>query len=275
MIANRDYRRIETAIQWIRDHASEQPSVTEMAAAVALSPFHFSRMFRRWAGISPHQYLRTLTLEDAKRALRDAPDLLSASLDSGLSGAGRLHDLFVQMEAMTPAEYRDAGRGLTIRYGTADTPFGLAGLAATGRGVCAVQFLDSGDGALATSLADRWPAARLERDDQQAAALSARIFTRGPRTVAVHVQGTNFQIQVWRALLRVPAGGTVSYGTLARDAGRPGSARAVGGAVGSNPVAFLIPCHRVLRGDGEVGGYRWRPERKATILAWERAGLAG
>jgi len=275
MIANRDYRRIESAIQWIRAHAAEQPSVADMAAAVALSPFHFSRLFRRWAGISPHQYLRILTLEKAKQTLREAPDLLSASMDAGLSGAGRLHDLFVQMEAMSPAEYREAGRGLTIRYGEADSPFGPAALAATDRGVCAIEFLDGEAAGLETSLAARWPAARLERDDDTADGLSRSIFARGARSVAIHVSGTNFQIQVWRALLRVPPGGTISYGTLARDAGRPGSGRAVGGAVGANPVAFLIPCHRVLRGDGELGGYRWRPERKAAILAWESVGLAG
>jgi AraC family transcriptional regulator of adaptative response/methylated-DNA-[protein]-cysteine methyltransferase len=275
MITNRDYRRIESAIQWIRTHAAEQPSVAEMAAAAALSPFHFSRLFRRWAGIPPHQYLRTLNLEQAKRALLQAPDLLSASVDAGLSGAGRLHDLFVQMEAMTPAEYRDAGKGLTIRYGEADSPFGRAGLATTDRGVCAVEFLDGEAGDLEASLASRWPAARLQRDDTAAAELSAKIFARSARRVPVHIPGTNFQIQVWRALLRIPAGSTISYGALARAAGRSGSSRAVGGAVGANPVAFLVPCHRVLRGDGELGGYRWRPERKAAMLAWESAALTG
>ncbi len=275
MIANRDYQRIESAIQWIRAHATDQPSVSDMAEAVALSPFHFSRLFRRWAGITPHQYLRTLCLEEAKRSLRAAPDLLSASMDAGLSGTGRLHDLFVQMEAMTPAEFRDAGRGLAIRYGVADSPFGRAGLATTDRGVCAVEFLDGDADDLETSLALRWPAAHLQRDDMAAAELSRKIFSRGTRSVPIHVRGTNFQIQVWRALLRVPVGDTTSYGALARGSGRPGSGRAVGGAVGANPVAFLIPCHRVLRGDGELGGYRWRPERKAAILAWESAGLAG
>jgi AraC family transcriptional regulator of adaptative response/methylated-DNA-[protein]-cysteine methyltransferase len=274
MTANRDYRRIESAIHWIRAHAAERPSVAALAAAVSLSPFHFSRLFRRWAGISPHQYLRTLTLAEAKRSLRETPDLLSASMDAGLSGSGRLHDLFVQMEAMTPAEYRQAGQGLTIRFGEADSPFGRAGLAATDRGVCAVEFLDGGKIDLESSLANRWPGAHLERDDEAATTLSTSIFARGARTVPVHVRGTNFQIQVWRALLRIPAGETISYGGLARAAGRPGSGRAVGGAVGVNPVAFLIPCHRVLRGDGQIGGYRWRPERKEAILAWENASLA-
>ncbi len=275
MIEHRDYQRIESAIQWIRAHAGEQPSVSEMASAVALSPFHFSRLFRRWAGISPHQYLRTLRLDEAKRALRETPDLLSASMDAGLSGSGRLHDLFVQLEAMTPAEYRESGRGVTIRYGETDSPFGRVGIATTTRGVCAVEFRDDEAGELRDSLASQWPSARLERDDAGARGWSRRIFDRSDHSVPIHVRGTNFQIQVWRALLGVPAGRTISYGTLARDAGHPGSARAVGGAVGANPVAFLIPCHRVLRGDGGVGGYRWRPERKAAILAWESAGLAG
>lgn len=275
MIANRDYRRIESAIHWIRAHAAERPSVADMAAAVSLSPFHFSRLFRRWAGISPHQFLRTLILEEAKQTLREAPDLLSASMDAGLSGAGRLHDLFVQMEAMTPAEYRQAGLGVTIRYGEADSPFGRTGLAATERGICAVEFLD-GDGIdLESSIGARWPGARLQRDDRAATTLSESVFVRGKRTVPVHIRGTNFQIQVWRALLRIPAGETISYGGLARAAGRPGASRAVGGAVGANPVAFLIPCHRVLRSDGDIGGYRWRPERKEAMLAWENATLAG
>lgn len=269
MIDQRDYRRVERAIQWIRAHAGEQPSLADMAAAAALSPYHFSRLFRRWAGISPHQYLRTVTLEAAKDRLWRLPDLMSVAGDVGLSGTGRLHDLFIQMEAMTPAQYRDRGRGTYIRYGLADTPFGRATLATTDRGVCAVEFRDEAAPDPRESLSDRWPAARLEKDDRLTRELADRIFARGPRRLPVHVQGTNFQIQVWRALLRIPPGATVSYGALAQVVGRPGAGRAVGSAVGANPVAFLIPCHRVLRGDGELGGYRWRPERKAAILAWE------
>ncbi len=269
MTPDRDYQRIERAINWIRTHAAEQPSLADMASAVALSPHHFSRMFRRWAGISPHQFLRTVTLETAKQRLDRASDLTSVALDVGLSGTGRLHDLFVQMEAMSPAEYRRLGEGLRIRFGRTESPFGQVVVAATERGVCAVEFVEDSRPETEAALAARWPAATLERDDGDARRLAATIFTPAQRRTPVHVQGTNFQIQVWRALLRLPVGATVSYGQLARAIGRPGGGRAVGTAVGANPVAFLIPCHRVLRGDGSLGGYRWRAERKAAILAWE------
>lgn len=275
MIAERDYRRIERAIQWIRANAGGQPSVAQMAASVALSPHHFSRLFRHWAGISPHQYLRTITLETAKQQLWKAPDLLTLAQDVGLSGTGRLHDLFVQMEAMTPAEFRCRGRGLKIRCGRADSPFGPAGLAVTDRGLCALEFLDGDGPDLEATLLLRWPGAVVERDDREAGRLARRIFTEERRPIPLHVQGTNFQIQVWRALLRLPLGTATSYGRLAESIGRPGSSRAVGAAVGANPVAFLIPCHRVLRSDGGLGGYRWRPQRKAAMLAWESARMSG
>jgi len=269
MTPERDYQRIERAINWIRTHAAEQPSLEDMASAVALSPHHFSRMFRRWAGISPHQFLRSVTLETAKQRLDRASDLMSVALDVGLSGTGRLHDLFVQMEAMSPAEYRRLGDGLRIRFGWTESPFGQVVVAATERGVCAVEFVEDSRADTEAALAARWPAATLERNDDDARRLAATIFTPAQRRKPVHVQGTNFQIQVWRALLRLPVGATVSYGQLARAIGRPGGGRAVGTAVGANPVAFLIPCHRVLRSDGSLGGYRWRAERKAAILAWE------
>lgn len=271
MTPDRDYQRIERAINWIRANAADQPSLADMAAAVALSPHHFSRIFRRWAGISPHQFLRSVTLETAKERLGRASDLTSVALDVGLSGTGRLHDLFVQMEAMSPAEYRRLGEGLRIRFGQTESPFGQVVVAATDRGICAVEFVDDSRRDTGSTLAARWPAASLERDDHAARRLAATIFSRAERRTPVHVQGTNFQIQVWRALLRLPAGTTVSYGQLARAIGKPGGGRAVGTAVGANPVGFLIPCHRVLRGDGSLGGYRWRPERKAAILAWETA----
>lgn len=273
MIAERDYRRVERAIHWIRTHAEDQPSLAEMAAAVALSPHHFSRLFRRWAGISPHQYLRTVTLGMAKQRIRATADLLSLAQDVGLSGTGRLHDLFVQMEAMSPAEYRKRGAGMSIRYGRADSPFGAASLAWTDRGVCSIEFLDDKGEHLEPSLERDWPSARLVRANRQAGRLADTIFSDETRGVPVHIQGTNFQIQVWRALLRLPPGVCTTYGDLAKVIGRPGAGRAVGSAVGANPVAFLIPCHRVLRSDGGLGGYRWRPERKEAILAWEDARL--
>jgi AraC family transcriptional regulator of adaptative response/methylated-DNA-[protein]-cysteine methyltransferase len=266
MINNKDYRRIEQAIDWIRANYSRQPAVAEMAAAVHLSPFHFSRMFRDWAGISPHQYLRVVTLQAAKRRLASESGTLAAALDVGLSGTGRLHDLFVTIEAMSPGEYQGAGRDLEIRYGHGDSPFGGCGIATTRRGICALEFGDIEPGALRR----RWPRATVIADGAGARALLGRIFDDGgPDALRLHLKGSNFQFQVWRALLKIAPGQTVSYGQLAAAIGRPGAARAVGQAVGSNPVAYLIPCHRVLRGDGEIGGYRWGPSRKSAMLARE------
>ena len=269
MIDARDYDRIETAIDWVRANFRRQPSVAEMAAAVHLSPHHFSRLFRRWAGLPPNQFLRSVTLDAAKPRLESSPNLFEAALDLGLSGSGRLHDLFVDLEAMSPGEYREGGAGLTVRWGVTDTPFGPCMVARSARGICALEFL-SGEQSPGDHLADRWPAAERERDDAGAQNLAQRIFSGPPQTpFRLHVSGSRFQFQVWRALLRVPSGSVVSYGDLARAVGKPGAARAVGQAVGANPVAWMIPCHRVLRGDGALGGYRWGPRRKAVMLAWE------
>ncbi len=268
MIDKRDYARIETAIDWIRANFQQQPGVAEMAAAVHLSPHHFSRLFRRWAGLSPNQFLRSVTLDAAKQRI-ESSNLFDAALDVGLSGSGRLHDLFVDIEAMSPGEYRQGGAGLMLRWGVSDSPFGPCMIARSPRGICALEFL-SGDVSPAERLTDVWPHASLERDDAGTEALVARIFAGSVQPpLRLHVAGSNFQFQVWRALLRVPAARIVSYGQLARAIGKPGAARAVGQAVGHNPVAWLIPCHRVLREDGGLGGYRWGPRRKAVMLAWE------
>lgn len=269
MIDARDYDRIETAIDWVRANFRRQPSVAEMAAAVHLSPHHFSRLFRRWAGLPPHQFLRSVTLDAAKQRLDCSTNLLQTALDLGLSGSGRLHDLFVDLEAMSPGEYRDGGAGLIVRWGVTDSPFGPCLIGQSARGICALEFL-SGEESPAAHLADRWPAADLERDDADARDLAQRIFSGTAQTpFRLHVPGSRFQFQVWRALLKVPSGSVISYGDLARAMGKPGAARAVGQAVGANPVAWMIPCHRVLRGDGALGGYRWGPRRKAVMLAWE------
>ena len=272
MISDRDYRRVERAIHWIRDNAERQPSLTAMAAAAGLSPHHFSRIFRRWAGIPPHQFLRTVTLDAAKSRLRRNQDVLGVAMDVGLSGPGRLHDLFVQMEAMTPAEFRDGGRHLRIRYGTAQSPFGACLVAATDRGVCSLQFIDGGLRQRQVELRGQWPAADFTQDDETAAELAGLLFAdAGDASVPLHVRGTNFQIQVWRALLSIPPGATASYGDVARMLDRPSASRAVGRAVGSNPVSWLIPCHRVITSLAKPGGYRWGVDTKLAIIGYEAA----
>jgi AraC family transcriptional regulator of adaptative response/methylated-DNA-[protein]-cysteine methyltransferase len=271
MIKERDYRRIEDTIHWVNGNFRSQPSVSQMAEVAHLSPFHFSRLFREWAGISPQKYLRIVIHESARTELARGGGLLQAAVDLGLSGPGRLHDLFVDMEAVSPGEYRSGGQDINIRYGEADSPFGTCAIASTPRGICSLEFVtaDSSDQFVA-SLARKWPFANLQADPGSAAAIAHSIFTSTQESrLRVHIQGTNFQIQVWKALLRLAAGEMTSYGALARAVDRPGAARAVGGAVGSNPVAWLIPCHRVLRSDGQLGGYHWGTRRKEAMLAWE------
>jgi AraC family transcriptional regulator of adaptative response/methylated-DNA-[protein]-cysteine methyltransferase len=272
MNENRDYRRIAAAIDYIATHYREQPDLATVARAVHLSPHHFNRLFRRWAGITPKQFLKIVTLGAAKRSLDAERNVFDAALESGLSGPGRLHDLFVTIEAMTPGEFRTGGRGLQIAWGWNESPFGDCLIAMTSRGICHLGFYDSGVAAARRELEELWPAAELVRDQPGTAAFAARVFK--PRSAAggalpLHLGGTNFQLQVWRALLQIPAGETQSYGALAAEIGSPSAARAVGSAVGANPVAYLIPCHRVLRRGGGIGGYRWGVSRKRAMLALE------
>ncbi len=275
-----DYRRVERAIRYIEANREAQPDLGTIAAHVGLSPHHFQRLFRRWAGITPKQLLGCLTLEHAKALLRDHESVLEAALESGLSGPGRLHALFARVEALTPGEYRARGADLLIRHGVHPSPFGPAQVLATDRGICGLRFLD--DAGTVDSLADarrRWPLSRVVDAPGETAVLAAAAFG-GPtrqRALELVLRGTPFQVQVWRALLSLPPGRACTYGDLARAVGRPRAARAVGQAVGANPVAVLIPCHRVLRGSGALGGYRWGTERKCALLAWEmgRGSTAG
>jgi AraC family transcriptional regulator of adaptative response/methylated-DNA-[protein]-cysteine methyltransferase len=275
MTEHRDYQRIQKAIEFMAEHWGEQPSLEQVAGAVKLSPAHFTRLFTRWAGISPKQYLRALTLERAKDELLAGRDLLSASQALGLSGPARLHDLFVDIEAVTPGEYKRGGAGLEIRHAWTQTDFGLCHVAATQRGLCSVSFQDQQSATPLEQLLADWPAASFV-EDQAVTAILGRVLAavaagKKPEAMRVVVRGTNFQVQVWRALLRIPLGFTLSYGELAAELGRPSGARAVGSAVGANRIGFLIPCHRVLRAGGALGGYRWGEPRKRAILAWELA----
>jgi len=268
---SRDFARIARSIRFIDSHFTEQPRLSQIAADAGLSEFHFNRLFRRWAGLTPRQYLAFVTGNAAKEILASQPSVLDAAYAVGLSGPGRLHDLVVSLEAVTPGELKARGQGVSIRYGFSDTPFGRSLIALTERGICHLSFVESGkDSAAVRALQERWPGARLEPDDAEATRTAMRIWAArtGSEPLSVAVAGTNFQLKVWQALIELGARGTTSYSELATEIGAPSAQRAVGNAVGANPVAWLIPCHQVLRRDGALGGYRWSPERKRAMLAW-------
>jgi AraC family transcriptional regulator of adaptative response/methylated-DNA-[protein]-cysteine methyltransferase len=274
-VDSRDFRRIARAIRFIDEHFREQPRLSAIAASAGLSEFHFNRLFRRWAGVTPRQYLAFITARAARGALIRNASVLEAAYGVGLSGPGRLHDLLVTLDAVTPGELKARGAGLEIRYGFADTPFGTAMIASTARGVCHLGFEDRPrERAAAAELAARWGEAHLTRSDEDAGRKALDIFGAGERggaaPIRLAVRGTNFQLRVWQALLEVGADGPTTYREVAEAARATGAERAVGNAVGCNPVAWLIPCHNVLRSDGSLGGYRWGEERKRAMLAWAR-----
>lgn len=271
-----DYTRIEKAILYLEENYHRQPELREVAQSVHLSEFHFQRLFRRWAGISPKRFIQFLTLEHAKKLLGGAHSVLDATFDAGLSSPGRLHDLFVNIEAMTPGQFKARGAGLHIRYGFHPSPFGECMLAMTERGIYGLGFI--GPGGRARILRDfraRWPEAQWQANPRHTHPYISRIFSgeerNGDRPITLVLRGTNFQIKVWEALLRIPMGSVVPYEDLAIRVCSGRAARAVGGAVGKNPIAFLIPCHRVIRKAGGIGGYHWGTARKKAMLAWESA----
>lgn len=272
-----DYARVERAIRFLREHAERRPPLAEVARSAGLSSAHFQRLFTRWAGISPKRFLQFLAKEHAADLLRRSASVLDAAYEAGLSGPGRLHDLLVNAEAATPGEVASGGRGVVVAWGFAASPFGECLLGVTDRGICHLSFVGPGGrrGALA-DLRRRWPRATLREDRPLAARITGRAFAGTRRAgLSLHLAGTNFQMKVWEALLRIPPGAAASYGEVARRIGRPAAARAVAGAVAANPVAWLIPCHRVLRAAGDLGGYRWGLERKRAMLGWEAAQAHG
>jgi AraC family transcriptional regulator of adaptative response/methylated-DNA-[protein]-cysteine methyltransferase len=276
-VDSRDFARMTRAIEFIESEFDRQPRLTEIAKHVGLSDFHFNRLFRRWTGLTPKQYLAEVTSRAAGDALREEPSVMDAAHAVGLSGGGRLHDLTVTLNAMTPGEIRAQGEGVTIRHGIADTPFGSAFLAETPRGLCRLAFIEPGaERQELRQLREQFAKANLVRDDVRAEELVRIIWGQGRESLPLAVCGTNFQVQVWRALLELTPGATVTYSALARQLGKPEGARAVGNAVGANPIAWVIPCHRVLRAGGKLGGYRWGAARKQMIRRWEnrRAGVS-
>jgi AraC family transcriptional regulator of adaptative response/methylated-DNA-[protein]-cysteine methyltransferase len=270
-----DYEQVERALAFLEAHYREQPTLQEIAASAGLSEYHFQRLFTHWVGISPKRFLQFLTKEYAKELLERSEPLLETAYQSGLSGPGRLHDLFVTCEAVTPGEYKLGGAGLTITYGFHPSPFGECMLALTERGVCGLAFISQDDRQDALDdLRRRWRYANLMEDAACTAPLVRRIFPLaqvGAAPLPILLNGTNFQIKVWEALLRIPAGQVTSYESIARSLGMPSAARAVSRAVATNPVAYIIPCHRVIRKMGAFSGYRWGPLRKRAMLGWEMA----
>ena len=270
-----DYERVANVIRFLDRHHTDQPDLNELAATAGLSAFHFHRLFSTWAGVTPKDFLQCLTVEHVKQLLQDGHNVFDAALDAGLSGPGRLHDLCVTLEAASPGEMKNGGAGMQIDYGFADTPFGEALIAETKRGICHLTFVDvrGRDGAR-DLLKSEWPSAKLNRNDAQMAELCAKTFTQlrdgsARPNLRAFVRGTPFQIRVWRALLQIPVGSLTTYGRLAKLIGQSKAARAVGSAVGANPIAFIIPCHRVIRETGALGNYHWDPIRKRAIVGWE------
>jgi AraC family transcriptional regulator, regulatory protein of adaptative response / methylated-DNA-[protein]-cysteine methyltransferase len=272
--AEDDYAVVRKAIEYISEHFRAQPEITAIAHAAGVTPDELHHLFRRWAGLTPKAFLQALTLDHARTLLRQSASVLDASYEVGLSGPARLHDLFVTHEAMSPGEWKSGGAGLTLRYGFHGSPFGRALVMATDRGLAGLAFADSGE-ELPTlaEMQRRWPKAHYVEDGMGTAKLARRVFNPGlwrpDRPLRVVLIGTDFEVRVWETLLRIPLGQASSYSDVAKKLGRPKAARAVGAAVGRNPLAFVVPCHRVIGKAGDITGYHWGLTRKQAMLGWE------
>lgn len=272
-----NYARIAKAIAYLREHALAKPSLEALAEHVHLSPFHFQRLFKEWAGISPKQFMQYISINHAKSLLAEQQQtLFSTSMELGMSSSSRLHDLFISIEGMSPAAYKNAGKDLNIAYSFQPSPFGLALIASTDKGICHLSFLTEQDAAPIAQLQTQYPLATLLEQEQALHRRAMALFQEQQETPAplkLHLPGTAFQLKVWEALLRIPTGALNSYAQLAEAIGKPQAARAVGTAIGKNPIAFLIPCHRVIQRSGVIGDYRWGTDRKTALIAWESAHL--
>jgi AraC family transcriptional regulator, regulatory protein of adaptative response / methylated-DNA-[protein]-cysteine methyltransferase len=277
--ANADYDIVRRTISHISEHWRAQPEIEQIADAVGVTPTELHHLFRRWAGLTPKAFLQALTLDHARKLLRDSASVLDASYEVGLSGPGRLHDLFVTHEAMSPGEFKSGGEGLSISYGFHPSPFGSALVMATPRGLAGLAFADPGEERAALAdMTSRWPKARYVEDAEGTAALARRIFDpalwREDRPLRVVLIGTDFEVRVWERLLTIPLGRASTYSDIALKLGRPTAARAVGAAVGKNPVCFVVPCHRVIGKHGDLTGYHWGLTRKRAMLGWEAGRVA-
>lgn len=270
---NTDFERIEKAILYIKENFQQQPDLDVVAKQVYLSPFHFQRLFKDWAGVSPKKFLQYISIEHAKRLLENNASLADVSFDTGLSGTSRLHDLFINIEGMTPGEYKNGGESLHINYSYAETPFGDVLIASTPKGICYIAFVQTYEGAL-QQLRLHFPLASYTQKTDLLQQIALHVFTgdwQNPGEVKLHLKATPFQLKVWEALLKVPMGNVSTYSGIAETIHLPKASRAVGSAVAANPVAFLIPCHRVIRNSGVIGQYHWGSARKTAILGWEGA----
>lgn len=271
-----NFERIAAAIEFLGQHFREQPSLDEVAAQVHLSPYHFQRLFTEWAGVSPKKFLQFLTLDYAKKLLQEnGSTVFETAIETGLSGTGRLHDLFISIEGMTPGEYKNQGEALLIHYSFAESPFGNILVASTSKGICHMAFADNESMAL-QELRDRFPKASYQQLVDRFQQTALQLFTRDwnqPEQVKLHLKGTEFQLKVWETLLKIPAGGLSTYRSIAQEMKHPRALRAVGTAIGQNPIAFLIPCHRVIQSSGQFGNYHWGATRKAAMIGWEAAAI--
>jgi len=268
-----NFKRIAEAIKYIQANFKSQPDLEEIAGKVNLSPFHFQRLFSEWAGTTPKRFLQYISINYAKQLLRENQSLFSTAMQTGLSGTSRLHDLFVNIEGMTPGEYKNGGESLTINYSFAKSPFGNIIVASTSKGICHLSFYDDEKDAI-YQLKQQFPAAnykQIEDIGQQNALLIFNKAWHNPKQIKLHLKGTEFQLKVWESLLKIPMGKLVSYNTIAKNINNPSASRAVGSAIGDNPIAFLIPCHRVIQSSGALGGYHWGTSRKTAMIGWEAA----
>tara|TARA_R110000868_G_scaffold121097_4_gene321353 strand:- start:7258 stop:8091 length:834 start_codon:yes stop_codon:yes gene_type:complete len=267
-----NYHRIATAIEYIKDHFKDQPNLDEVAAKVNLSPFHFQRLFTDWAGTSPKKFLQYISVAHAKKLLKEnQTTLFETAYETGLSGSSRLHDLFVNIEGMTPAEYKNGGKNLLINYHFSVTPFGTIIIASTQKGICHMAFAEEESVALEI-VKNQFPNALFQEKEDELQQNALHIF-KNPQDklqeIKLHLKGTDFQLKVWETLLKIPSGQLTTYGNIAQKIEKPNASRAVGTAIGKNPVAFLIPCHRVIQSTGTLGGYMWGNTRKTAIIGWE------
>jgi len=272
-----DYNRIASAINYIRENSARQPSLEEIAAHVHLSPFHFQRMFKDWAGVSPKKFLQYISVQHARELLQKEHTLADASFETGLSGTSRLHDLFISIEAMTPGEFKNGGEHLAIDYTFTDTVFGKIIIAATSKGICKIDFIEDSSAAI-RELQKLWPNASLNEKKNEHHKPVIAFFKQDWNNLSkikLHLKGTPFQLKVWEALLKIPAGSLSTYSSIAGNIDTPNAFRAVGTAIGVNPVAYLIPCHRVIKSTGIIGEYHWGSDRKTSMIGWEQSRLLG